>query len=164
MPQTNHSEEQVVTRRAIAPLVVQQLDTDVGPPTILMTEQSYNLLVPLYADRRQDARSVPDSSVSAFSYGARTIVVARRWDWEDLGQLERTFADAERVPGLATESEDTVLVVAGGWGSGLFPSIPRLQERGAILEAIPVTGTDALGAPILRVMGLVLDRAAMEER
>jgi len=162
IPQTNHTEEQVVTRRAIAPLVVQQLDTEEGPPTILMTEQSYNLLVPLYADRRQDARSAPDSSVLAFTYGARTIVVAHRWDWDDLQQLRGTLVDAAKVPGLDVDADRAVLAIAGGWGSGLFPHIPRLQQSGAVLDVVVVTGPDALGDPIVRVMGVVLDRAAVE--
>jgi hypothetical protein len=160
---SNATEEQVVKRRDLAPLVLGELDPAEGAPTILMTEQSYNLLVPLYADRREDVRTAPDSSALAFSYGARTIVVARRWDWDDVEQLDGTLASALAIPGVAPGTAGPLAVVAGGWGTALFPTgVERLRERGAILNAVPVLGEDPTGAPILRVIGLELDRAVME--
>jgi len=159
---TNATEEKVFRRSDLAGLVVGQLDPEQEPHTILMSEQSYNLLVPLYADGRQDERLSADSSVFVFSYGRRRIVVARRWDWSGLGELAETLRAAESLGGAEDASGD-VLVVAGGWGSGLFSQVAALRSQGAVRQAVPVIGQDPAGNPIVRMMGIVLARAAIEE-
>jgi hypothetical protein len=142
---------------------VNQLDPASGPTTILMSEQSHNMLMPLYADQREGALFSGDSAVLAFSYGARTIVVDRRWEWDGFAAVDGTLTAAASIPLAASDPSEPVLVVAGGWGSGLFARIPRLQSMGGLLEAVPVLGQDAEGEPLVRMMGLVIDRATLAE-
>ena len=116
------------------------MDPESGPSTILMTEQSYNLLMPLYADQREDARTSADGTVFGFPYGSRTIVVAKKWDWDTSEDVARTLSTGSSVPGLPVSSDDPILVVAGGWGSLLFSRILELEASGAgepAADAIP---------------------------
>ncbi|MDH3207848.1 MAG: glycosyltransferase family 39 protein [Gemmatimonadota bacterium] len=157
------TEEQVIRQSDLATMVVSQMDPQVGPATVLMTEQSYNLLMPLYVEQRQDARFSPDSTLFAFPYGSRMVVVARKWDWDGLDDAVRTIANLPSVPGLRGPSNAPVLVMAGGWGSLLFADIPRLEASGALLEAVRVLGRDAAGRPTVRMMGMVLDGSAIRD-
>jgi hypothetical protein len=77
---TNELAEQVIRRQDLASLVVEQLGPEGAPRTILMSEQTYNLLMPLYPSAREDVRMSDDAALLTFSYGAREIVVARRWE------------------------------------------------------------------------------------
>ena len=76
---TNEVGEQVIRRQDLASLVVERLGPEGAPRTILMSEQTYNLMMPLYPSAREDVRMSDDSALLTFSYGAREIVVARRW-------------------------------------------------------------------------------------
>jgi hypothetical protein len=163
LERTNTTEEQVVRRADLAPLVVRQMAPDGEPRTIVMTEQSYNLLMPLYADQREDADMSPDSTHFGFTFGRRAIVVARTWDWDSAADALASIEAAPSVPAVSGPSGGPVLLVVGGWGSGVFSDLPRLQERGALLETVPVLGEDARGRRIVRMMGMVVDPAAMRE-
>lgn len=162
-PLTNVTEERAIRRGDLATLVTRQLDPEAGPNVILMTEQSYNLLMPLYTDVREAARMSTDSTVFGFLYGARMIVVARKWDWDDLDDVFRTLSAASRIPGTSAASDGPVLVVAGGWGSSLFASVPRLEASGAMLGAERVLGRDPHGRAIVRMMGIVLDPSVLRD-
>jgi hypothetical protein len=129
-----------------------------------MTEQSYNLLIPLYADQREDSRMSPDSTAFSFSYGSRTIAVARRWDWDRFENVGRTLDAVASGPAAPAFTDGEVLVVAGGWGSSLFSDLPQIQESGALLDVMPVMGVDPAGEPLLRVVGIVLDRIPQLDR
>ena len=159
---TNETDEKVIRQVDIAALVVPWMDpTD--PATILMTEQSYYLLMPLYADQRESARLSPDSTVFTFSYGARTVVVARQWDWDGIDDVGTTLTAAATVSGSALDARGAVLLVAGGWGSALFAHIPRLEASGALTDLVRVLGRDPAGEPIVRMVGMVLDTKALED-
>jgi len=162
-PLTNATDERAIRQRDLATLVTRQLDLAVGPDIILMTEQPYNLLMPLYADVRQDARMSPDSTVFGFSYGSRMIVVARKWDWDDLDDVLLTLIAAGSIPGAPAPSDRPVLVVAGGWGSSLFADLPGLEASGAMLDAVRVLGRDPDGEPLVRMMGIILDVSALRD-
>jgi hypothetical protein len=160
---TNANDEQAIRRADLGALVTSHLDPDAGPPTILMTEQSYNLLMPLYADQREEARPSADASIFSFRYGSRTIVVANKWDWEGSEDVFRTLATVSSLPDLPISSDGPVLVIAGGWGSRLFSSLGELEASGVMSDAVRVLGTDPTGEPIVRMMGIVLDPSAFRD-
>jgi hypothetical protein len=158
---TNAIDERVIRQRDIATLVTRQLDPAGEPDIILMSDQSFNLLMPFYADARAGAQMSADSTAFAFAYGDRAIVVSRKWDWDGLDQVLQTLASARSIPGIAVSPTEPVLVVAGGWGSGLFGDVPRLESSGAMLDAVHVMGRDAEGEPLVRMMGIVLAPASL---
>lgn len=160
---TNANDEQVIRQSDLAPLITSQLDPEVGPTTILMTEQSYNLLMPLYAEQRENALMSADSTLFGFPYGNRIVVVARKWDWDGVEDALETLSAVSSVPGTPVSSDDPVLVVAGGWGSLLFSGIPRLEEREAMSTVVRVLGRDPTGEPIVRMIGIVLDPSALRD-
>lgn len=161
---TNATDEKVIRQVDLAPLVVPGMDPEAEPDVILMSEQPYDLLMPLYADQREDARFSVDSAVFAFTYGTRTVVVARHWDWNDVDEVRAALVGAGTVPGVPPVRDETVFLVAGGWGSGLFAHIPELEASGALLDAVRVFGQDPAGDRIVRMVGMVLNTGALGGR
>jgi hypothetical protein len=160
--QTNATEERVLRRADLAPLVVSQMDPGSEPRIVLMTEQNYNLLMPLYASERYDAMISPDAGLMSFSYGARDVIVVRRWDWDGLDDVRRVLHTLSgQLPALAIEREPTLLLIAGGWGSLLFRDVRELEESGALVDRVGVPGVDLSGRPILRMVGFVVATEAL---
>jgi len=159
---TNELGEQVIRRQDLASLVVERLGPEGAPRTILMSEQTYNLLMPLYPSAREDVRMSDDAALLTFSYGAREIVVARRWDWEGLRDVERVLrAIPSTFPGVFQDGPSTVLVMAGGWGSSLFLDLGELEERGALLDWAGVPGVGPAGENVQTLGAFVVDRQAL---
>lgn len=155
---TNATEEQVLRRADLAPLIVERMAPDAEPRIILMTEQSYNVLMPLYASERELVTPSRESSAFYFDYGTRKVVVARRWDWtggQDVARLLAAF------PELLADDPSTVLVVAGGWGSNLFARVPELERIGAVVDRTWALGRDPAGRTVGRMMALVVDPSAL---
>jgi hypothetical protein len=153
------SEEKVISRQELTPLVVRQLDRDAGPQLILMSDQTYNFLMPLYAREREDVTVSSDSTLFTFPYGTRRVVVTRTWDWngvEHVGAVVESLD--ETLPSVLLNREPSVLLVAGGWGSSVFPGVAELQERGAISSGNAAFGLDPSGEEILRLVAVVIER------
>lgn len=156
------TDEKVLKRVELAALVVNQLGREGEPRIILMSEQSYNLMMPLYAGARDQAQYSADSALFRFSYGAREVVVARRWDWEtadDVSDLLTSLPNA--LPGLIRDEPWRVLLVAGGWGSRLFTQLPEFDARGALFDQAYAIGSDTEGRPSARVLAVVIDPDAL---
>jgi hypothetical protein len=155
---TNATEEKVIRRADLAPLVVDQLDPHTGPRLILMSEQTYDVLMPLYAREREDVVMSSDSALLSFPYGSRRVVVARKWDWDGVADV-RTVARslATTLPEFVPRSDESVLLVAGGWGSSVFPSLTELGEEGAALRGSAVMGRDPSGGEILRLVAVQVE-------
>ena len=158
----NAAEERAIRRRDLASLVVEQLDPAAEPRIILMSFQTYNLLMPLYAADRQNVTASSDVYLFSFSYGSRNVVVSGQWDWLGLDDVRQVVQSLPmRLPEVAPDPPGRVLLVAGGWGSSIFGSTSELEERGAIVESAVVLGSDPLGRPLLRLVAFVLDREAL---
>lgn len=155
---TNATEEQVIRRADIAPLVVERMGPDAGPELVLMSEQSFNVLMPLYAEERQGMAVSGDSTLAHFRYGQRDVVVALRWEWSGAAEVARVLSEIpEALPWLRVSRTAPVLVVAGGWGSGLLAEAARLQREGIILDGTWALGRDAAGEPTVRMMAMLID-------
>jgi len=159
---TNDLGEQVIRGDDLAPLVVDRLGPDDDPRIILMSEQTYYLMMPLYPSARENMRFSADSALFSFSYGAREVLVTKDWDWEGLGDVQRLLlALSGTLPGVVQDDPSTVLLVAGGWGSNLFADLGEMEERGAIVDWEGVAGRGPAGEDIWRLGAFVLDRAAL---
>ena len=155
-------DEQLLLSVELAPLVVDRLGPEGEPRIILMSEQSYNLMMPLYAGDRDQITHSPDSALFYFSYGARDVLVARRWDWdtaEDVSSLLASLPSA--LPGIVRDEPLRVLLVAGGWGSRMFTQLPEFDARGALLDQAYAFGRDTAGEPLVRLLAVVIDSDAL---
>ncbi len=156
------TDEQLLRSVELAPLVVDRLGPEGEPRIILMSEQSYNLMMPLYAGDRDQITHSPDSALFYFSYGARDVLVARRWDWdtaEDVSSLLASLPSA--LPGIVRGESLQVLLVAGGWGSRMFTQLPEFDARGALLDQAYALGRDTAGEPFVRLLTVVIDSDAL---
>ena len=155
-------DEQLLLSVELAPLVVDRLGPEGELRIILMSEQSYNLMMPLYAGDRDQITHSPDSALFYFSYGARDVLVARRWDWdtaEDVSSLLASLPSA--LPGIVRDEPLRVLLVAGGWGSRMFTQLPEFDARGALLDQAYAFGRDTAGEPLVRLLAVVIDSDAL---
>ena len=155
-------DEQLLLSVELAPLVVDRLGPEGEPRIILMSEQSYNLMMPLYAGDRDQITHSPDSALFYFTYGARDVLVARRWDWdtaEDVSSLLASLPSA--LPGIVRDEPLRVLLVAGGWGSRMFTQLPEFDARGALLDQAYAFGRDTAGEPLVRLLAVVIDSDAL---
>ncbi len=158
------AEEKVLRRAEVAQLVGGALAPDAEPRTVLMSQQPYYMLMPLYADARDDARRAPNSGVFSFRYGSRQIVVGEYWDW---GRSEEMYGDLRSMSAAAPwafpEAESEFVLVAGGWGSSLFFDLSELVEAGVLSRDQRIVGETPGGGRLLRIVAAVVDRAAFQE-
>jgi len=161
---TNATEERVIRRADLAPLIVEHMAPSGEPEIILMSEQSYNLLMPLYPSDRELVTPSRDGSAFYFDYGDRQIVVTRQWDFAGAQDLARTL---ERFPDLLTRVErsdpPTVLAVVGGWGSSILPQAAGLARLGVVIQATTAIGSGPDGRGMVRMMALVFDFGALSD-
>lgn len=162
-------EERLVRTDSIAPLVVSRLDPTEGPRTILMSQQTYNLLMPLYAGERQETGGAFDPlKPYSFRYGDRMIFVAPTWDWSGIDDVIQVVPSLPGGPaeGTVDDGTRTILLLAGGWGSGIFRDFPELARDGVIRGVSRALETGPDGGGIVRVMAVLLDldTLATEER
>lgn len=161
LPGTNATDETILRRAELAPLVVERMEPDDSPRWVLMTEQTYNVLMPLFVADRDDAIFADDSTALHFEYGRRRIVVVRTWDWSGVDELNRRIAGLpELIPGSEAPPE-RVLVLAGGWGSELFGAMPALVREGVVAEQSLAVHGDPTGGDTVRIIAIVVDAAAL---
>lgn len=158
LDEANPLEERLIRVSELAPLVVQRMDPEGEPKTIVMTEQTYNVLMPLYAGERDDMELSADSTLFRFGYGSREIVVFRTWDWGGVEDLARRLDGiSDSFPSVDWDGESPVLVVVGGWGSALLPHMIRLAHEGVITEMTAAPGGDPSGRFLVRIAAAVID-------
>jgi hypothetical protein len=155
------TDDNTVRTRDLAPMVVNRLDPEGRPRIILMAEQAYYLMMPLYATERHPIRDVSDEPFFHFAYGARDVVVVRSWDWTPPFDLPSVVASLV-LTDVVTEQDEELLVVAGGWGSALFRSVPPLRASGVLTEESVVLGETPQGEPVIRLLAATVDRDAIE--
>ena len=155
----------VLSRDYLAPLVVSKLDPAGEPRLVVMTEQTYNVLMPLYASQRQDLELSPDSTLFHFRYGNRDAVVERRWDWTGVPHVADVLRRIpEAFPGLSWDGSETVLLLAGGWGSSLLVQAPELVSEGVVTDPMWALGPDHTGELTVRLGAMPVDPRALMRR
>lgn len=152
------ADERAVRSDDVRSLVAERLSPDGGPHLVLMSFQTFNLLMPLYARERQEIAASSPPDLLSFSYGSRDVIVSGKWDWDgwnEVREVVRTLPT--RLPTVAPDRPDRVLLLAGGWDSSLFAGASGLEGAGAVSSSTRVTGTNASGDRVTRLMAFELD-------
>ncbi|HUF75076.1 MAG TPA: glycosyltransferase family 39 protein [Longimicrobiales bacterium] len=126
------------------------LDPEALPP-LVMSRQTFHLLVPLLPPAWASATFATDSSVSHFLWGERDVLTGWGWDLRavevqggDTSYLLDMLRWAESELSISELQEDaTALVMAGGW------------EVPVVADLVDLTGAEPLILGTRRVPGLV---------
>lgn len=125
------------------------------PGLLLLSDQSYNLLMPLYYRIRQRQRVDPETGIKRFDWGRRKVLSVPEWNFSDRnsdvfthrsvsGILRRIDA---RWPELRIAETRDLLVMAGGWqttaGVWLLRMQPEVARLAAGVERFMVFSLDA---------------------
>ncbi len=120
--------------------IVGTLDPGSGPEVILMSAQTFYLLLPFYPQEREAAEFSADGRYFHFPYGQRRIVTTTAWDFtaparsEGESHIANVIRDVDRAfptVGLATQDPATLLV--GGWRPAFVDELAALAERTSFL-------------------------------
>jgi hypothetical protein len=128
--------EHVLTEAGVDAMA-QVLDPDSPPQRVVMSNETYELLTPLYASERQTAERSRDGQFLRFRWGSREVLVLPSRDFaskpEELLQPNHLFtgtlmAEAE-FGGSPPGRDSTVLVLSGGWRSQGLADLVELARR-----------------------------------
>jgi hypothetical protein len=142
------------------------LDPARPPPLVVMSVETYRLLLPLYARDRQQARISTDGSLVHFRWGERDVVVlpgldiSVRRDQMDLANHLWTGtrrAAAELGVELPRDGEQ-VLVLSGDWRRSVFDLAELARQEGLAGETQIVPGLIAVSLD-LGAYGRALERS-----
>ncbi len=112
--------------------MVAALDPSAEPELIVMSSQTFYLLLPFYPSDRESATFTPDGTSFHFQYGARRVLVSTAWDFTVREESDGTrtpnqngvfdaplggFLNAahDAFPGLAMGERDEAVLLVGGW-------------------------------------------------
>jgi hypothetical protein len=123
-----------VLRREDLTRMVDLLDPAAEPRVIVMSAETFYLLLPFYPREREDAVFTADGTMFHFPYGSRRILVTWEWlftlgpdvraDTHLAGTLERMTAGFADFP--LEEDEEGVLIV-GAWHRALIRDLATLS-------------------------------------
>lgn len=156
------ADERAMRSGDVRALVRNDFDRAGRPRIVLTSFQTFNVLMPLYATERQVLAASSPPDLLAFSYGARDVVVVGQWDWGGWRHVRDVVRGLPaRLPTVAPDGPDRVLVLAGGWESSLFAGAAEPDVARSVLDQARVRGTDALGRPVTRLMAFEIDVEAL---
>lgn len=134
--------EERVLREPYLQAMLPELDPTAEPELMVMSDQTFNLLLPFYPAEREDAVFSADSSAFHFPYGERRILVSRTWAFLSLangrpGTDLQTFLrrSADEFEELGLRSADRLMFVDGGWGLPVAVQIQQVAASGSPLVA-----------------------------
>jgi hypothetical protein len=118
------------------------IDPEGRPELVLMSAETFYLLVPFYPREREQAAFSADSALFRFPFGRRTMVATAAWEFapasgagtggslgEVLGVADRAFPEVD----LARDSLAVLLV--GGWSAPLVRELTELSREHPFLRA-----------------------------
>jgi hypothetical protein len=109
--------------------MIDVLDPAAEPELLIMSWQSFYLLLPFYPTERERAAFSADSTVFHFPYGDRRILVSRNWDLSGgdqdresdlVGMLENA---ATAFPELDLDRREDAVLLLGGWRPALVDQL-----------------------------------------
>lgn len=134
--------EERVLREPYLQAMLPELDPHGEPALMVMSDQTFNLLLPFYPAEREEAVFSADSSAFHFPYGQRRVLVSRTWAFLSLANgrpdtdlqsfLRRSSED---FAGLGIPARDQVVFVDGGWGLPASVQIQQVMSSGLPLVA-----------------------------
>jgi hypothetical protein len=113
------------------------LDRSAEPELLVMSAQTFYLLVPHYPGERELAVFSADSTLFHFPYGERRVLVSQSWDFTAgpdprvAGHLAHALARANRAfPDLSLDARDEAVLLVGGWRPPFVDELtsPSLSE------------------------------------
>lgn len=132
----------LVLRQENLSQIVDALDPADGPPLLVMSAQTFYLLLPFYALERESASFSADSTAFHFEYGDRRVLASSAWDFSTRagvsGTVElRDFLDeAERAfPDIGLDRELEATIVVGGWRPPFVSELSALADANGFLRA-----------------------------
>ncbi len=153
--------DDLILRRSGLATVMPLLSTDAPPELVVVPEQTFYLLLPLWAQEREAATFSADGSAFHFRWGDRRVLVSRYWDFsarpgaasgEALIADGRFAADIGRFlessdrafPELGISGRAEGVIVVGGWVTGFVDELKNLHEvRPLIRSGREVPGLQA---------------------
>lgn len=119
------------------------LAPDGRPELVVMSRQTFHLLLPLYPSGWEDAQVAPDGSAMSFPIGGRRIVAARGWELRaipgvggDTSPLIDVLSTADREFGRTDgERGASALVLAGGWEFAIMADLRSLEGPEPVLRS-----------------------------
>lgn len=117
-----------VLRRADVARMLEILEPTSEPELVLMSAQTFYLLIPFWAAHREQAAYSADSTAFHFPYGRRQVVVSTAWDFAlsaptdgmnesappgDLGAFLETTR--RTFPLVAPTERERAVILVGGW-------------------------------------------------
>ena len=132
--------------------MVDVIDPEGRPELVLMSGETFYLLLPFFPREREQAAFTADSALFRFQLGERKVVVSEAWafsagsgapDAADLGKVLNTAAGIFADVDLARDS--VALLLVGGWRAPLVRQLTEQSRRnGFLLERREIPGLAAL--------------------
>jgi hypothetical protein len=139
-------------RRASLAQVMPLLSSDARPELVVVPEQAFYLLLPLWARERETATVSADGSAFHFQWGQRRVLVSRYWDFS--APAEEGSASVHRADGrfalhigrflessnrsfpeLGISDRDEALVAIGGWETAFVSQLKALRGDPPLIRA-----------------------------
>lgn len=136
------------------------LDPNEGPPLLIMSAQTFYLLLPFFPGERETAEFSPDRRHFHFGYGNRRVLTTEAWDFTagpdagDAAHVQRVLREAASAfPALEIPTQDPAMLLVGGWRPAFIDELTALaDEHGFVRSSVFVPG---LFAYVLSVDGLM---------
>jgi hypothetical protein len=128
--------DQVLTRADMSRMI-DLVDPSAEPELLVMSAQTFYLLLPFFPGERELAVFSADSTLFHFPYGERRVLVSQSWDFTAgpdprvADHLARALARANRAfPELSLDARDEAVLLVGGWRPPLVDELtsPSLSE------------------------------------
>jgi hypothetical protein len=156
--------EHVLRNEHVAAL--EALDANRPPRLVVMSVETYRLLLPLYSTDRQQSRTSADGSATSFRWGERDVIVLPGLDLsvrrDQMGRPNHLWTGTRRAAAeLGVElprNGEPVLVLAGDWRQSVFDLAELARQEGLSGETTIVPGLVAIALD-LGAYGRALERS-----
>lgn len=125
-----------VLRQANLAELVDIMEPEGSPELIVMSAQTFYLLLPLYPSDRERATWSKDGTLFHFDFGRRRMLVSQSWDFtagpdpKTRSHLVATLSEASQVfPDLGIQDMERAVLLAGGWRPALVDELAAASER-----------------------------------
>lgn len=117
--------------------MVDVLDPSATPELIVMSAQTFYLLLPFYPGERERATESADGSLFHFPLGGRRVLVSEAWDFtagpdpDGRSHLASALEKAARAfPELDLANKDRAVLLIGGWRPPLVDQLTSASAEG----------------------------------